>query len=204
MPAVPGGRPARPAGRHQGRLPPPPATARARTRSPPGTTLRPPLPAFPSGRGGRVPRCSAAQRARGAFPLAPFSQSAAQGSLPPPARRGPDLTRRAERSVRRRDPTDGPPPGTQTAPGRPPRHPRRPTRNAGRPAADDRGGDRRTAGIAGRFYRWRRQGTGPPAVRLPGGGVRVRRSALTAWLRRLEEEDTQDGQEQTADGQLRR
>ena len=41
-------------------------------------------------------------------------------------------------------------------------------------------------------------------MRLPGGGVRVRRSALSAWLRRLEEEDTQDGQEQTADGQLRR
>jgi predicted DNA-binding transcriptional regulator AlpA len=53
------------------------------------------------------------------------------------------------------------------------------------------------------FYRWRRQGAGPPAVRLPGGGVRVRRSALTAWLRRLEA-DTQDGQEQIADGQLRR
>jgi hypothetical protein len=31
-------------------------------------------------------------------------------------------------------------------------------------------------------------------VRLPGGGVRVRRSALAAWLRQLE--DTQDGQEQ--------
>jgi predicted DNA-binding transcriptional regulator AlpA len=53
------------------------------------------------------------------------------------------------------------------------------------------------------FYRWRRQGAGPAAVRLPGGGVRVRRSALTAWLRRLEA-DTRDGQEQTADGQLRR
>jgi predicted DNA-binding transcriptional regulator AlpA len=42
------------------------------------------------------------------------------------------------------------------------------------------------------FYRWRRQGNGPPAVRLPGGGVRVRRSALTAWLRRLEEQDMQE------------
>jgi predicted DNA-binding transcriptional regulator AlpA len=52
------------------------------------------------------------------------------------------------------------------------------------------------------FYRWRRQGAGPAVVRLPGGGVRVRRSALVAWLRRLEEEDTQDGQEQGADGQL--
>jgi predicted DNA-binding transcriptional regulator AlpA len=53
------------------------------------------------------------------------------------------------------------------------------------------------------FYRWRRQGAGPAVVRLPGGGVRVRRSTLTAWRRRLEEEDTQDGQEQGADGQLR-
>jgi excisionase family DNA binding protein len=38
------------------------------------------------------------------------------------------------------------------------------------------------------FYRWRRRGTGPAAVRLPGGGVRVRRSALTAWLRRIEQD----------------
>jgi excisionase family DNA binding protein len=37
------------------------------------------------------------------------------------------------------------------------------------------------------FYRWRRQGTGPAAVRLPGGGVRIRHSALRQWLRRLEE-----------------
>ena len=43
------------------------------------------------------------------------------------------------------------------------------------------------------FYRWRRRGTGPAEVRLPGGGVRIRRSALQAWLRRLEhprQEDT--------------
>ena len=32
------------------------------------------------------------------------------------------------------------------------------------------------------FYRWRRQGAGPAVVRLSGGGVRVRRSALTVWL----------------------
>ena len=36
------------------------------------------------------------------------------------------------------------------------------------------------------FYRWRRRGTGPAEVRLPGGGVRIRRSALQQWLRRLE------------------
>jgi excisionase family DNA binding protein len=44
------------------------------------------------------------------------------------------------------------------------------------------------------FYRWRRQGAGPAVVRLPGGGVRVRRSALSAWLRRLEG-STAEGQE---------
>jgi hypothetical protein len=44
------------------------------------------------------------------------------------------------------------------------------------------------------FYRWCRQRAGPPVVRLAGGGMRVRRSALTLWLRRLEN-DTQDGQE---------
>ena len=187
-----------------GRPPPPPATARARTRSPPGTTPRPALPAFPSGRAGPPATRPAAQLARGAFPLSPFPGPAAPGSrLPPPARRGPDLTRRAERSVRRRGPTDGPPPGTPTAPGRPPATPDDRPRNPGRPAADDRGGDRRAAGIPGRVLPLAPAGAGPPAVRLPGGGVRVRRSALTAWLRRLEE-DTQDGQEQGADGQLRR
>ena len=35
------------------------------------------------------------------------------------------------------------------------------------------------------FYRWRRRGTGPATVRLPGGAVRVRRSALQQWLRGL-------------------
>ena len=39
------------------------------------------------------------------------------------------------------------------------------------------------------FYSWRRRGAGPAVVRLPDGGVRVGRSALTAWLRRLEEEE---------------
>lgn len=36
------------------------------------------------------------------------------------------------------------------------------------------------------FYRWRRQGRGPATVRLPGGGLRVRRAALRAWVRRSE------------------
>jgi excisionase family DNA binding protein len=45
------------------------------------------------------------------------------------------------------------------------------------------------------FWRWRRRGTGPPVVRLPGGGVRIRRADLAAWLAgrqhdNQEEEDT--------------
>ena len=44
------------------------------------------------------------------------------------------------------------------------------------------------------FYRWRRRGTGPETVRLPGGAVRIRRAALTEWLAGLhegnKEEDT--------------
>ena len=42
------------------------------------------------------------------------------------------------------------------------------------------------------FYRWRRRGTGPAEVRLPGGGVRIRRSALQAWLRRREQPQQED------------
>jgi excisionase family DNA binding protein len=121
--------------------------------------------------------------------------------LPSSAGREPDLTGRAERSVRRSGPTDGPPRGTLTAPGRPPATP------AGEPGAlgdplltiEEVIAELRVSRAA--FYRWRRQGAGPAVVRLPGGTVRVRRSALTAWLRGLEK-DTQDGQEQQADGQL--
>ena len=42
------------------------------------------------------------------------------------------------------------------------------------------------------FYRWRRRGAGPAEVRLPGGGVRIRRSALWQWLRRLEDHRQED------------
>lgn len=40
------------------------------------------------------------------------------------------------------------------------------------------------------LYRWRRRGTGPPSIRLPGGTVRIRRSALHAWLRALPDKET--------------
>ena len=100
------------------------------------------------------------------------------------------MTGRAERSVRRRGPTDGPPPGTPTAPGLPAATPDGAPGTAGDPllTIDEVIAELRVSRAA--FYRWRRQGAGPPTVRLPSGGVRVRRSALTAWLRRLEEHDT--------------
>lgn len=43
------------------------------------------------------------------------------------------------------------------------------------------------------FYRWRRRGTGPPSVRLPGGAVRIRRAALAEWLRGLQKDTKEEG-----------
>lgn len=40
------------------------------------------------------------------------------------------------------------------------------------------------------LYRWRRRGVGPPSIRLPGGTVRIRRSALQVWLRALQDKET--------------
>lgn len=40
------------------------------------------------------------------------------------------------------------------------------------------------------LYRWRRRGTGPPSIRLPGGAVRIRRSALLEWLRALQDTES--------------
>jgi excisionase family DNA binding protein len=196
MPAVPGGRPACLLGQ---------SSAGPRRRSPPGTP-RPLLSAFPSGRAGPPARPRPAARfpartARAVLPLLSAARASSPGGrLPASAGRGPDLTGRAERSVRRRDPTDRPPPGTQTASGRPPATPADEpgTRDDPLLTIDEVSAELRVSRAA--FYRWRRQGAGPPVVRLPGGTVRVRRSALTEWLRRLE--DAQDGQEQGADGQL--
>jgi len=201
LPAVPGGRPARSAGRHQCRLPPPRQRRwRARGHRPGPPRARPCRPSPPAGPG--RPPAPPPNPAAGPFLFpAVLRPVAPRGCRPPPARRGPDLTRRAKRSVRRRGPTDGPPPGTVTAPGRPPATP---DADPGTPAdplltIEEVTAELRVSRAA--FYRWRRQRAGPPVVRLPGGGVRVRHSALTTWLRHLE--DTQDGQEQTADGQLR-
>ena len=164
-----------------------------------------PAPAGLPLRQGRAARsCPAAQRRPRGLSSFPVPQAGRPGLRrpPPPAGRGPDLTRRAERSVRRRGPTDGPPPGTVTAPGRPPATPDAAPGTPGDPllTIEEVTAELRVSRAA--FYRWRRQRAGPPAVRLPGGGVRVRRSALSQWLRRLEEDAT--AEEQGADGQLRR
>ena len=110
--------------------------------------------------------------------------------------RGPGLTRGAEASVGRADHTD--------------RHRRR-AHAAGAavlaalagertcPADDDRLmtvdeviGELGVSRAA--FYRWRRQGSGPATVRLPGGGLRIRRSDLQTWLRRrLDHAQEEDG-----------
>lgn len=37
------------------------------------------------------------------------------------------------------------------------------------------------------WYHWRQTGKAPNAIKLPNGGLRVRRSALTKWLQELEE-----------------
>jgi len=42
------------------------------------------------------------------------------------------------------------------------------------------------------FYRWRRRGTGPASVRLPGGAVRIRRADLQQWLRGLHDEHKEE------------
>jgi predicted DNA-binding transcriptional regulator AlpA len=39
------------------------------------------------------------------------------------------------------------------------------------------------------FYRWRQIGMGPPSIKLPNGQVRIRQSALRAWLRQFETGD---------------
>ena len=196
------GQRAPPAGIRAGRRHPRQRRGRARGHRPGPPRARPCRPSPPAGPG--RPPAPAPPRSPPAGPfLFPRLPAAAAGwRRPPPARPGPDLTRRAERSVRRRGPTDGLPPGTVTAPGRPPATPDADPGTLGDPllTIEEVTAELRVSRAA--FYRWRRQGAGPPAVRLPGGGVRVRRSALSQWLRRLEEDTT--AEEQTVDGQLRR
>src|SRR5579875_3217455 len=142
MPAVPGGRPARSVGH------PPTEVCRRSPSGPAGLPLQQArVPARP-----RAP-------ADAAFPLSHFP--AAPGRRPAwPAGRGLDLTGRAERSVRRRGPTDGVPPGTPTAPGRPAATPAGAPGTADDPllTIDEVIAELRVSRAA--FYRWRRQGAG--------------------------------------------
>ena len=195
MPAVPGGRPARPAGRHPG----PAASTPGNGEGAHEVTARDHPAPGPAGlplRQGRAARQPAPPRsaARGAFPLSPFPGPAAPGSrLPPPARRGPDLTRRAERSVRRRGPTDGPPPGTPTAPGRPPATPDEDPGTPGDPllTIEEVTAELRVSRAA--FYRWRRQEParqrcGCRAAGCGSGAARSRRGCA-AWKNRTRKTD---------------
>ena len=83
---------------------------------------------------------------------------------------------RTDRHRRRHAPLAAPPP--------PPRRTNRPAAPDALLTIDEVIAQLRVSRAA--FYRWRRRGTGPAEVRLPGGGVRIRRSALREWLRRLE------------------
>ena len=79
-----------------------------------------------------------------------------------------------------------------TAPGRPPATPDDEPGTPGDPllTIEEVTAELRVSRAA--FYRWRRRGTGPAEVKLPGGGVRIRRSALQAWLRRRERPQQED------------
>jgi excisionase family DNA binding protein len=191
------GQPASPTGIGAGCHCPRQRRGRARGHRPGPPRARPCRPSPPAGPGvsrTAPPRSPPA----GPFFSSPFPPGSAALARGLPS--GPDLTRRAERSVRRDGPADGPPPETPTAPGRPTATPDEAPGTAGDPllTIEQVTAELRVSRAA--FYRWRRQGAGPPAVRLPGGGVRVRRSALSTWLRRLEEDTA--AEEQGADGQL--
>jgi excisionase family DNA binding protein len=40
------------------------------------------------------------------------------------------------------------------------------------------------------FYRWRQLRKGPPSIKLPNGGVRIRRSELDRWITSMEDRST--------------
>ena len=196
MPAVPGGRPARPAGQ------PGPC------RRPPPVTSYPALPVFPSGRAGppASPGLAALPVACAHGSAGSLAQAGCPGRVIRAAGRaragaGLDGAGGAERGSWR---THGQAAAGNAHRSRPAlRRPGRRTRHPGRPAADDRGGDRRAAGVPGRVLPLAPAGNRPGGRAAARRRVRVRRSALTAWLRRREE-DTPEEQETGDDGQLRR
>ena len=198
------GQPAPPAGIRAGCLHPRQRRGRARGHRPGPPRARPCRPSPPAGPGRppAPPRRAARPRGLSSLPRSPGRPPRAAAGRRVPAGAGLDAAGGAERPSSRTHGRAAPGNANRSRPA--PRHPGRSPRNPGRPAADDRGGDRRAAGIPGRLLPLAPAGAGPPAVRLPGGGVRVRRSALTAVAAPPGRKDTQDGQEQGADGQLRR
>jgi hypothetical protein len=128
------------------------------------------------------------------FLLFPLPGPAARDAHPPlPAMRGPDLTGRAERSVSRPGPTDGPPQGAQTAPGRPPATPAEGPGTADDPllTIEEVTAELRVSRAA--FYRRRRRGAGPAVVRLRsaacGSGAARSRRGCAAWKKRTRTTD---------------
>jgi excisionase family DNA binding protein len=158
---------------------------------------QPDLPARPSsGRGRRRSRCAPSATARDPRrhrqPPHPSAHPGSRSGRRDAAGRDAGLTPRPERSVGGSGRTD--------------RH-RQPARTARSTAPATPADDPAAAPDAlltieeviaqlrvsrAAFYRWRRRGTGPAEVRLPGGGVRIRRSAFQAWLRRLEHTQQED------------
>ena len=187
MPAVPGGRPARPpAGIRAGCLHPRQRRGRARGHRPGPPRARPLRPSPPAGPG--TPRMAPPRRpTAGPFLFPPVPGPAAPGSRPPPqSLRGPDLTRRAERSVRRRGPTAGPPRETPTAPGRPPATPDQAPGTPGDPllTIEEVTAELRVSRAA--FYRWRRRSRAArrPAAGRRGAGPAQRADGVAAPTRR--------------------
>ena len=183
-----------------GRPPPPPATAGPRRGHRPGPRARPCRPSPPAGPGRppAPPRRTARRAAFRSLPRSPGRQPRAAAAAAGRAGAGLDAAGGAERPSSRTHgraapgnaqplPAGPPPPRTQT-----PGTPDDPLLTIEEVIAE-----LRVSRAA--FYRWRRQGAGPAVVRLPGGGVRVRRSALTEWLRRLEEDTTADRSKEQMD-----
>ena len=162
MPAVPGGRPARPAGCWP---------TRPGRRPPPGTP-RPLLPAFPSGRARPPARprpaagpCVIAAHSPG-WPIARAPWDGSPG-LAGCAGGGLDGVGGGERASSRIHGRAAPGNAHRSRPAR--RHPAGCTRDRGGPVADDRGGDHRAAGVAGRVLPL------APGRSRPAGGAAARR-----------------------------
>ena len=174
------GQPAPPAGIRAGRLHPRQRRGRARGHRPGPPRTRPCRPSPPAGPGRPPALAPPRSSTAGPFLFPRVPGPAAPGSgLPPPAGRGPDLTGGRSGASVVADPRTGRPRERQPLPAGP-RHPGR--SDPGTPddpllTIEEVTAELRVSRAA--FYRWRRQGAGPAAVRLPGGGVRVRRSALT-------------------------